>query len=99
MPVTTKLICPECDAELTRRPAGRCPKCGEDVRDHVLRQRAREKRIEQVVAVVSTILVLGVSLFVGGCTVVEGAIAYGVAGAVMWVLAKKTFYEKEGEAE
>lgn len=95
MPVATKLICPECDAVLTRRPGGRCPSCGEDVRDHVLKQRARETRIDKVVAIISTILVLGVSLFAGGCTVVEGAIAYAVAGAVMWVLAKKTFYEEE----
>lgn len=95
MPVTTKLICPECDVVLTRRPAGRCPSCGEDVRDHVLRQRARETRIDKVVAIISTILVLGVSLFVGGCTVVEGAAAYAIAGAAMWVFAKKTFYEEE----
>jgi len=99
MPVTTKLICPECEAVLTRRPAGRCPNCGEDVRDHVLQQRARETRIDQVVAIISTILVLGVSLFVGGCSVVEGALAYAVAGAIMWVLAKKTFYEEEEEEE
>ena len=97
MPVATRLICPECDAPLVRRPAGRCPSCGQDVRDHVLAQRARETRIDKIVAVISTILVIGVSLFAGGCTVVEGAIAYAVAGAVMWVLAKKTFYEKEAE--
>ena len=59
----------------------------------MLRERERETRIEKVVAVVSTILVLGVSLFVGGCTVVEGAIAYAIAGAVMWIIAKRTFYE------
>jgi len=47
-----------------------------------------------VVAVVSTILVVAVSLFVGGCTVVEGVVAYLVAGAVMWIIAKQTFYEK-----
>ena len=50
-----------------------------------------QTRIEQVVAVVSTILVLGVSLFAGGCTIVEGGIAYAVAGAVMWFIARKTF--------
>lgn len=97
MPVATKLFCPECEAELIRRPGGRCPNCGEDVRDHVLTQRARETRIDKVVAVVSTILVIAVSLFAGGCTVVEGAIAYAVAGAVMWVLAKKTFYDEEAD--
>ena len=92
MPISSKINCPECDEPLIRKPGGRCPSCGADVRDHVLMQRAREKRIEQVVAIISTILVLGVSLFVGGCTVIEGAIAYAVAGAVMWVLAKKTFF-------
>lgn len=95
MPVTTKLFCPECEAELVRRPAGRCPNCGEDVRDHVLRERAREKRIEQVVAIISTILVIGLSLFVGGCTVIEGAIAYALAGAAMWIFAKRTFYPSD----
>jgi len=92
MPISNKINCPECDAPLIHKPGGRCPSCGTDVRDHVLMQRAREKRIEQVVAIISTILVLGVSLFVGGCTVIEGAIAYAVAGAVMWLLAKKTFF-------
>lgn len=99
MPVSTKLTCPECDTVLTRRPGGRCPHCGEDVRDHVLRQRARETRVDKVVAVISTILVIAVSLFVGGCTVVEGAIAYAVAGAVMWFLAKKTFYDEDDDSE
>lgn len=93
MPVTSPISCPECDAPLIRRPGGRCPHCGTDVREHVLEKRARETRIERVVAIVSTILVLGVSLFVGGCTVVEGVIAYAIAGAAMWVIAKRTFYE------
>jgi hypothetical protein len=94
MPVTTKLYCPECDAELVRRPGGCCPQCGTDVRDHVLQQRMREKRIEQVVAVISTLLVVGVSLVVGGCNLVEGIVAYAVTGAVMYALAKRTFFEK-----
>jgi hypothetical protein len=93
MPITTTINCPTCHAPLVRKPGGRCPSCGADVRQHVQEERDRETRIEQVVAVISTILVLGVSLFVGGCTVVEGVIAYAVAGAVMWLLAKKTFYE------
>jgi hypothetical protein len=94
MPVSSKITCPGCDAPLVRKPGGRCPHCGADVREHVVHERERETRIEQVVAVISTILVLGVSLFAGGCTIVEGVIAYAVAGAVMWVIAKKTFYEK-----
>jgi hypothetical protein len=59
----------------------------------VVQAREREARIERVVAVVSTLLVLGVSLFAGGCTVVEGVVAYAIAGAAMWILAKRTFYE------
>jgi hypothetical protein len=61
----------------------------------VVQERERETRIERVVAVFSTILVVGVSLLVGGCTVVEGVIAYAVAGILMWVLAKRTFFEVE----
>jgi hypothetical protein len=57
--------------------------------------RERESRVDQIVAVVSTVLVLSLSLFVGGCTVVEGLIAYAVAGAVMWLVAKRTFYETD----
>jgi hypothetical protein len=93
MPLSTTIACPECDAPLVRKPGGRCPNCGADVRAHVVHERERETRIEQVVAVISTVLVLGVSLFAGGCSIVEGVIAYAVAGAVMWVIAKKTFFE------
>lgn len=95
MPVSSPIACPECDAPLIRKPGGRCPNCGADVREHVLHERERETRIERVVAVVSTILVLSVSLFAGGCTVVEGVIAYAIAGAIMWFLAKRTFFENE----
>lgn len=93
MSISSQIACPECDAPLIRKPGGRCPNCGTDVREHVLRERERETRIEKVVAVVSTILVLGVSLFAGGCTVVEGTIAYAVAGGAMWIIAKRTFHE------
>ena len=99
MPITTKITCPSCEAPVVRKPGGRCPACGADVRDHVLRQRARETRIEQVVAVVSTVLVIGVSVFAGGCTIVEGALAYAVAGAVMWFLAQRTFFERDDRAD
>lgn len=95
MPINAKITCPACAAPLVRKPGGRCPNCGADVRAHVLEERERETRIDRVVAVVSTILVIGVSLLVGGCTVVEGVIAYALAGAVMWFLAKRTFYEAE----
>jgi hypothetical protein len=91
MPVSSTVTCPQCDAVLIRKPGGRCPSCGADVRAHVQHERERETRIDQIVAVISTILVLGVSLFAGGCNVVEGVIAYAVAGAVMWIVAKRTF--------
>ena len=94
MPVSATITCPECAVPLVRKPGGRCPACGADVRAHVVHERERETRIDKVVAVVSTILVLGVSLFAGGCTIVEGVIAYAIAGAVMWMVAKKTFFEK-----
>jgi hypothetical protein len=91
MPVSSKITCPRCDAPLARKPGGRCPNCDADVRAHVVHERERETRIEQVVAVISTILVLGVSLFAGGCTIVEGVIAYAIAGTVMWMVARRTF--------
>ena len=95
MPIHAKITCPACAAPLVRKPGGRCPNCGADVRAYVLEERERETRIDRIVAVVSTILVIGVSLLVGGCTVVEGVIAYALAGAAMWFLAKRTFYEAE----
>ena len=91
MPVSAKIACPECGVTLVRKPGGRCPSCGADVREHVQHERERETRVDQIVAVVSTILVIGVSLLVGGCSVVEGVAAYAVAGAVIWLVAKKTF--------
>jgi hypothetical protein len=92
MPVRSQISCPECHQVLLRKPGGRCPHCGVDVRAHVAQERDRETRVERIVAVISTILVIGVSLFVGGCNVIEGVLAYAVAGAVMWVVAKRTFY-------
>ena len=91
MPLAAKINCPECAAPLTRKAGGRCPACGADIRAHVQEERERETRTDQVVAVVSTILVVGVSLLIGGCTVVEGVIAYALVGAAMWMVAKKTF--------
>ena len=94
MPVSSQVACPGCGAPLVRKPGGRCPGCGADVREHVVQAREREARIERVVAIVSTVLVLGVSLFAGGCSVVEGVMAYAIAGAAMWILAKRTFYAR-----
>lgn len=91
MPIAQKIDCPECGAPLIRKPGGRCPSCGADVREHVVAERERETRIEKVVAVISTILVLSVSLLVGGCTIVEGIVAYAIAGLVIWWWGKGTF--------
>ncbi len=91
MPLTTTLNCPQCDTPLLRKPGGRCPNCGADVRSYVQHERDRETRTDKVVAIISTLLVLGVSLFIGGCSVVEGVLAYAAAGAVMWFVARKTF--------
>lgn len=92
MPLLTKIYCPQCKQPLTRKAGGRCPQCAADVREHVAHERERETRADQIVAVVSTILVIAVSLLVGGCSLAEGILAYAVAGAVMWVVAKKTFF-------
>jgi hypothetical protein len=91
MPLQQQFFCPECDRPMPRRPAGRCPHCGADVRRHVDLARERETTIEKVVAVISTILVLGLSLFAGGCSVVEGVIAYAIAGVIVWYWGKRTF--------
>ena len=91
MPVASTIHCPACSAPLVRKPGGRCPTCGADVRAHVEQKRERETRVDQVVAVISTLLVVGVSLFVGGCSLVQGALAYAVAGALMWFVARRTF--------
>jgi hypothetical protein len=91
MPIAQKFHCPACGVEMARRPGGRCPQCKTDVREHVQHERDRETKIEKVVAVISTLLVLGLSLFAGGCSIVEGALAYAVAGAVIWYWGRRTF--------
>jgi hypothetical protein len=58
---------------------------------HVQAARSREERIEKVVAVVGTALVLLVFAFTAGLGLVEGIAAYAGAGALMFYLARKTF--------
>ena len=70
---------------------GVCPNCGASITDHVARVRAREKRIEQVVAVVGTILVVGLVVVTSGATLLEGIAAYAIVGAVIYYLARRTF--------
>lgn len=91
MPIAQHIDCPECGERLIRKPGGRCPNCGADVREHVVTERERETRIEKVVAVISTILVLGLAVFAGGCNLVEGVLVYAVGGALVWFWAKRTF--------
>jgi hypothetical protein len=58
---------------------------------HVEETRTREERIERVVAVIGTLLVLLVFALTAGLGLVEGVLAYAGAGAAMFFLAKKTF--------
>lgn len=91
MPVRQQIACPGCGATLVRKPAGRCPECGTAVAGHVRAARDREERIERVVAVVGTVLVLIVFSMTAGIGLVEGVLAYAGAGAAMFYLARKTF--------
>ena len=91
MPIFQKFYCPSCGQLMQRRPAGRCPHCGTDVRSHVQHERERETTIEKVMAVISTILVIALSLFAGGCTIFEGVVVYAVAGLLVWWWGRRTF--------
>jgi hypothetical protein len=74
-----------------RKPGGRCPACGAEVATHVVETRQREERIERVVAVIGTGLVVAVFAFTAGLGLVEGVLAYAGAGALMFFLATRTF--------
>lgn len=91
MPRAQRIYCPSCDQQLVRKPGGRCPQCGTSVAAHVAAERERETRIEKAVAVVATLLVLLVSVLTMGLGLVEGALAYAGAGALVWCFARKTF--------
>ncbi len=52
----------------------------------------REERIERVVAVVSTILVVLLFSLSSGLGLLEGVIAYAATGAAVWLVARKTFW-------
>jgi hypothetical protein len=52
----------------------------------------REKRIEQVVAVVATALVLALFIWGGGLGLLEGIVIYGVAGVAVWYWGRGTFW-------
>lgn len=91
MPLRSTVACPTCDTPLVRRPGGRCPSCGTEVARHVQDERAREERIERVVAVIGTALVVLVSGLTAGLSLLEGIVAYAGVGAVVFYLARKTF--------
>ncbi|MGD1026651.1 hypothetical protein [Candidatus Binatus soli] len=91
MPLRTKIECPGCEADVVVKRGGVCPNCGTGISDHVARVRAREKRIEQVVAVVGTVLVVGLVVVTSGATLVEGIAVYAIVGAVVYYLARRTF--------
>ena len=91
MPLRTKIECPECEADLVVKRGGVCPNCGARITAHVARVRARERRVEQVVAVVATVLVVGVGVITSGATLLEGIAVYAIVGAIMYYLARRTF--------
>src|SRR5581483_8310230 len=92
MPLRTRIECPECETDLVVKRGGVCPNCGARITEHVARIQKRERRIEQIVAIVATALVLGTFLVTSGASLLEGIAAYAVAGAVMYFLARKTFF-------
>ncbi|HLI79685.1 MAG TPA: hypothetical protein VKV03_06860 [Candidatus Binataceae bacterium] len=91
MPLRTKIECPECSADLVVKRGGVCPNCGAAITEHVAKMRARERRIEQVVAIVGTIAVVAVFLVTSGASLLEGIAAYAVVGATMYWIARRTF--------
>jgi hypothetical protein len=91
MPLRTKIECPKCGTDLVVKRGGLCPGCGAAISEHVARVRAREKRIEQVVAIVASALVLALFLATTGIGLIEGVAVYVVVGATIFYLARRTF--------
>jgi endogenous inhibitor of DNA gyrase (YacG/DUF329 family) len=91
VPLRSKVRCPGCQALLVRKPGGRCPACGAAVARHVQDAQQREERIERVVAVAGTALVVALFALTAGLGLVEGVVVYAAAGAAMFFLAKRTF--------
>jgi DNA-directed RNA polymerase subunit RPC12/RpoP len=92
MPVQSYPACPSCGEKLIRKPRGRCPNCGLKIAAFVVDARAREEKIEKVVAIISTIMVVTVLVLGGGFGVLEGILMYAAAGGLVWYLAKGTFW-------
>lgn len=70
---------------------GVCPNCGAAITEHVAKMRARERRIEQVVAIFGTVAVVAVFLVTSGASLLEGIAAYAIVGATMYWVARRTF--------
>jgi hypothetical protein len=56
----------------------------------VTKVQEREERIEKVVAVAGTLLVLFVFFLTSALGLLEGVVGYAVAGAIVWVFARRT---------
>jgi uncharacterized protein (DUF983 family) len=93
MPIRTKIECPACHFDLVVKRGGRCPNCGLPISEHVARVRARERRIEQTVAIIGSLLVLALFFLTTGVSLglLEGVAVYAAVGAAMFFLARKTF--------
>lgn len=75
-----------------RKTGGKCPNCGVVVTEYVARERLRELRIEQVVAILATVAVLALFLWAGGVGLIEGIVIYAIAGLGVWYWGKGTFW-------
>jgi predicted exporter len=94
VPHTPTIDCPHCERPLHVRRGGRCPHCGEWVADHVAREKLREKRIEQTVAILATVAVVALFVWGGGFGLLEGIAVYAVVGLVVWYWGKGTFWSE-----
>jgi hypothetical protein len=92
MPIRTRIECPNCETDLVVKRGGICPNCGAPITAHVARVRARERRIEQIVAIVATALVLALFVFTSGLGLMEGVAVYAVVGSIIFFIARRTFF-------
>ena len=82
VPLRQHIDCPGCGVPLVRKPGGRCPACGASVAKHVQESRDREERIERIVAIIGTGLVVAVFTMTAGMGLLEGVLVYAGAGAL-----------------
>lgn len=91
MPVPLRIVCPQCGHRLYRKRAGRCTVCGAPVSAHIEAVRKREERLEKILALIGTGLVLAVFLLSGGIGLLEGLAVYAIVGGALFYAARKTF--------